>query len=77
MEDQQRKFWFPLNANGPGWSWPCRWQGWAVLVLIVLAATGITLYVPRGSASFYAGLVALLVAVRVVFRLKGEPRAPK
>lgn len=67
-------YWFPAKRYGWGWSLPCAWQGWVVLVLWT-AALGAGLWwrhasATVGAAAFVAGMSGILV---LICWLTGEP----
>lgn len=59
--------WFPAKRYGWGWGPPIRWQGWAFLLLWLIAFfSGIDYLIPRHSwlhVAFIAALVILLVVI--------------
>jgi hypothetical protein len=59
--------WFPAKRYGWGWGPPIRWQGWAFLLLWLIAFfSGIDYLIPRHSwlhVAFVAALVMLLVVI--------------
>lgn len=63
-------YWFPAKRYGWGWSLPCTWQGWLVLAGFLVAVA--VAEVAAGDA-LPVVLVALVVALFVVLRAKGEP----
>lgn len=73
--ESQRKYWFPAKTYGWGWGAPSAWQGWAVLMLYVVAMVALTILVnpEERLAEFLVGVLVLTVALVVVCWLKGEP----
>lgn len=43
MKTKPSNIWFPAKSYGWGWSFPCAWQGWVVLLAYVglLGAAGL------------------------------------
>lgn len=76
-ESQDRRVWFPAKRYGYGWGWPCRWQGWLVLVgYLILVFGGIFFIEPSSHPGWYMGYVTgLSVLLCVVCRIKGEDPA--
>ncbi|MGD9311048.1 MAG: hypothetical protein PVG51_18030 [Desulfosarcina sp.] len=48
MKQPPKTIWFPAMTYGLGWGLPIKWQGWAVLLLVVLLMIvgGLTLSQP-------------------------------
>jgi hypothetical protein len=69
----KKAYWFPINPDGPGWSWPCAWQGWALLAFVVAASTVIAFFVP-GLFYRYGSIAVLWLIVHLTLTFKGEPR---
>ena len=73
--DPDRRYWFPAKRYGWGWGSPVTRQGWAVLIVWVIAlAVGASLIVPNRHPALYAVFIIVMVgALTAVCYAKGEP----
>lgn len=74
MESDDRKFWFPAKVSGFGWSLPCCWQGWLVLIgYLILVLGGLYLIGPSSHRGLcYGYFIGLTVLLIVIAWVKGE-----
>jgi len=72
---EPKQFWFPAKRYGWGWGLPITWQGWAVLVvLVLLLVAGVFWFPPaREKVSFMVYTVLLCAVFAVICYAKGEP----
>jgi hypothetical protein len=70
----QKKAWFPAKRYGYGWSFPNRWQGWAVLAAWLLLVVGGTVLIrPDHHPIAYVVYDSILtVLLLVIIVAKGE-----
>jgi hypothetical protein len=68
------QYWFPAKRYGWGWGPPTAWQGWVVLIGMLLAnlAAGIVL-LPIHVAGFLCFVLAMVVLMLLICYAKGEP----
>ncbi|SHL71893.1 hypothetical protein SAMN05428972_0871 [Rhodanobacter sp. OK091] len=73
--DIEKKYWFPAKRYGWGWSFPARWQGWAVFVAYAASLVLLRHFLPpaRDHALFFAGIAVSTAILLAVCWLKGEP----
>jgi hypothetical protein len=70
------QYWFPAKRRGWGWGPPTVWQGWAVLVGIVVAHIGAALMLlPRHVIGFLCFVLAMAMVMLLICSVKGEPPA--
>ena len=69
------KYWFPAKRYGWGWSFPQRWQGWAVVAGYVafIGAGAVVISPSRQPGLFLAYLVVLTAVLIAICWAKGEP----
>jgi hypothetical protein len=69
------QYWYAAKRYGWGWGQPITWQGWVVLVLLIVAAVvPAPLLVRSHGPGPYLAYVAVLAAVQLlVCYLKGPP----
>ena len=69
------KYWFPAKRYGWGWSLPCAWQGWVVLIVyLALIIAGIPfIKVSTGTAAYFAYSLILTIVFIGICWLTGEP----
>ncbi|GAA5165125.1 hypothetical protein [Viridibacterium curvum] len=72
---EERRYWFPAKKFGWGWGWPCRPQGWAVLIaFFVLLALGVIWFPPDRMVFGYIAYVSALSALLCLICWRtGEP----
>jgi hypothetical protein len=70
------RYWFRAKRYGWGWGLPVAWQGWLILAaffaLLLAGTVAILPFYGRGAFVIYS--LALVAALLVVLRLKGEPQ---
>lgn len=66
------KAWFAAKTYGWGWGLPLRWQGWAVMILLLVALIAGAPLVKKGPAFYVVYCVALGIALIGVCYWKGE-----
>ena len=68
----EKNFWFPAKKYGWGWSFPCCWQGWAVLA-VFFALLGAGAFLALHSITLYViySIILSLAFFLIVF-IKGE-----
>jgi CHASE2 domain-containing sensor protein len=74
VNEQINKAWFPAKRYGYGWSFPNRWQGWAVLAawaLLIVVGT-ILLRPDRHPMAYVVYDTTVSAALVVVIVAKGE-----
>jgi len=71
MSIDKNKFWFYAKSFGWGWSFPARWQGWAIFAAYAVLLFGIRFLssTPEYRMPYVIGITVLLVLVVV---WKGE-----
>ncbi len=70
---QERNYWFPAKRYGWGWGPPCSWQGWAVLLVFIVAQAGAVLrYMPLQPLRFGIATALLVGALMLICLVKGE-----
>jgi hypothetical protein len=75
MRDRNQ-YWFPAKRHGWGWGPPAVWQGWAVLVGILVAnAAAAVVLMPRHAVGFLCFVLAMVLLVLLICSVKGEPPA--
>ena len=69
------KYWFPAKHYGWGWSLPCAWQGWVVLIVyLALIIAGVPfIKASIGIAAYFAYSLILTIVVIGICWLTGEP----
>jgi hypothetical protein len=68
------KYWFPAKRYGWGWGPPVTWQGWAVLVVWLLAFVGgVRYFAYRHGGPHVAFACAMVIVLLLICYLKGEP----
>lgn len=73
MDTNKKAIWFPAKRYGWGWSWPCAWQGWIVLIVWLGLLYGTAfLLMPKHLALGIASTFVLGAALIVVCLIKGE-----
>jgi hypothetical protein len=72
---EEPQYWFPAKKFGWGWGWPCRIQGWLVLIVFfALVALGILWFPPDSMAfSYIAYVTALCALLCLICWRTGEP----
>lgn len=67
------KAWWPRKTVGYGWTWPTRWQGWAVTIAYCVSglAAGL-LCLPRHPGYFVGILVGATAVLIALCCWKGE-----
>ena len=70
-----KTIWFPAKKYGWGWTFPCRWQGWATLAayLICMVLWAFSIDIESSWGLYIGGVVVLSAALMGVCWLKGEP----
>ncbi len=68
----REKAWFFAKTFGWGWSFPARWQGWAVFVGCVLAAVGGAPMAKAHRAGYILYVSAVFVVLLTFCCWKGE-----
>ena len=64
MMTDQRDVWFPAKKHGIGWGLPVAWQGWVVLLAVVLLfVVGLLVVLPASGAGVFAVYLAAILAV--------------
>lgn len=68
------RYWFPAKRLGWGWGLPSTWQGWLVLLvlLVAVASAGIA-FLPGDPVRFTVVTLGCVLAFFLVCLLKGEP----
>ena len=75
MRDR-KQYWFPAKRRGWGWGSPTVWQGWAVLVGILVAnAVAAAVLMPRHVVEFLCFVFAMVSLMLLICSVKGEPPA--
>ncbi len=75
-EPTKNDYWFPAKRNGYGWGWPCKWQGWVVLIgFILFNIQMITLLRPPATdpVVFMTLLTVAPITLITICMWKGEP----
>jgi hypothetical protein len=69
-----KQYWFPAKRYGWGWGLPCSWQGWFILLalLLTVAWAGVAL-LPRDPVRFVVVTSGTLLAFLLICLVKGEP----
>lgn len=67
------KAWWPRKTAGYGWTWPTRWQGWAVTIAycLCLLAAALTC-IPAHPGYFFGILLGASVILVALSYWKGE-----
>jgi len=67
------KAWWPKKTVGYGWTWPTRWQGWAVTIAYCacLLTAGI-MYVPKHPGYFIGTIFGASTILIALSYWKGE-----
>lgn len=75
MKDQNQ-YWFPAKRRGWGWGPPTVWQGWAVLIGILVANIAAAAeLLPLHVVGFLCFVLATVILVLLICWVKGEPPA--
>jgi hypothetical protein len=64
--------WFPAKRYGYGWSFPRRWQGWAVMLGYFAALAGAKAYAQDNVALLITCVSVLTAAIIAICIWKGE-----
>jgi hypothetical protein len=74
----RNEYWFPAKRRGWGWGPPTVWQGWAVLVGILLAnAVAAVMLMPDHIVGFLCFVLATVLLMLLICSVKGEPPASR
>jgi hypothetical protein len=69
-----RRYWFPAKRYGWGWGPPIAWQGWAILIVWLLALLlGMRYVVPHELPLKLAFLLGMSLVLVLICWLTGEP----
>jgi hypothetical protein len=71
--DSNKKYWFPAKRYGWGWSFPCAWQGWVVLLIYINLSIVGGILLGRHTGIFVAYMVGISSVFFLIAYLKGEP----
>ena len=75
-EDKNEDYWFPAKKYGWGWGFPCKRQGWIVMILYIGLMTLASFIIPPREND-YIEFTITIVVLSVIFIgicwMKGEP----
>jgi hypothetical protein len=75
-EMSEKRYWFPAKRYGWGWGPPTMWQGWVVLIVLLLAiAAAALLFMPKHLVAFLGFNLVMIVLLLLICYAKGEPPA--
>jgi hypothetical protein len=70
----RNQYWFPAKRRGWGWGPPTVWQGWVVLIGILVAnAVAAVVLMPRHVVEFLCFVFAMVLLMLLICSVKGEP----